>query len=138
MSFSRDWTRYGMWRVAGCTAICRKASSSRSVSFGGRIWSILRILTSKIWVVLLRLRYAASSALGGDWLAAAIAASLLSDVPDFVPVSVSTDHFQKPRWIPWIIRYSTPRRSMLMHRAKERGWLRTFVSRPYFGGCKSP
>src|SRR5713101_5595267 len=43
MSFSRDWTRYGIWRVAGCLAICRKASSSRSVSFGGRIWSILRI-----------------------------------------------------------------------------------------------
>src|SRR5260221_2910809 len=43
MSFSRDWTRYGMLRVAGCSAICRKASSSRSVSFGGRIWSILRI-----------------------------------------------------------------------------------------------
>src|SRR5260370_18518974 len=43
MSFSRDWTRYGMLRVAGCSAICRKASSSSSVSFGGRIWSILRI-----------------------------------------------------------------------------------------------
>src|SRR2546429_2775650 len=43
MSFSRDWTRYGMLRVAGCSAICRKASSSRSVSFGGRIWSILQI-----------------------------------------------------------------------------------------------
>src|SRR5258705_8891182 len=43
MSLSRDWRRYGMVRVAGCSAICRKASSSRSVSFGGRIWSIRRI-----------------------------------------------------------------------------------------------
>src|SRR5260370_2991072 len=43
MSLSRDWRRYGMLRVAGCSAICRKASSSRSVSFGGRIWSILQI-----------------------------------------------------------------------------------------------
>src|SRR5260370_10925022 len=34
-------------------------------------------------------------------------------MPDFVPVPVSTDHFQGPRWIPWIIRHSTPRCSML-------------------------
>jgi hypothetical protein len=46
-------------------------------------------------------------------VAAFIAASLLSDVPDFVPVSVSTDHFQRPRWIACMIRYSTPRCSML-------------------------
>ncbi len=36
------------------------------------------------------------SALSITRLAAFIAASLLSDVPDFVPVSVSTDHFQRP------------------------------------------
>src|SRR5258706_1347823 len=58
-------------------------------------------------------RFLGSSALSIARLAAVIAASLLSDVPDFVPVSVSTDHFQRPRWIPWIIRYSTPRCSML-------------------------
>src|SRR3982074_416411 len=33
MSFSRDWTRYGMWRVAGCTAIAAKPQvQSRLVS----------------------------------------------------------------------------------------------------------
>src|SRR5436190_7266840 len=56
-------------------------------------------------------RFLGSSALSIARLAAVIAASLLSDVPDLV--SVSTDHFQRPRWIPWIIRYSTPRCSML-------------------------
>src|SRR5258705_3999579 len=60
-----------------------------------------------------------SSAVSIARLAAAIAVSLPSDVPDFVPVSVSTDHFQRPRLMPWMIRYSTPRCSMLMHRAKE-------------------
>ena len=58
-------------------------------------------------------RFLGSSALSIARLAAVIAPSLLSDVPDFVPVPVSTDHFQRPRWIPWIIRYSTPRCSML-------------------------
>jgi hypothetical protein len=58
-------------------------------------------------------RFFGSSALSIARLAAAIAASLLSDIPDFVPVPVSTDHFQEPRWIPWIIRHSTPRCSML-------------------------
>src|SRR6266403_948002 len=63
-------------------------------------------------------RFLGSSALSIARLAAVIAASLLSDVPDFVPVSVSTDHFQRPRWIPWIIRYSTPRCSMFGLRQK--------------------
>src|SRR5438034_10166865 len=44
-------------------------------------------------------RFLGSSALSIARLAAVIAASLLSDVPDFVPVSVWTDHFQRPRWI---------------------------------------
>ena len=64
-------------------------------------------------------RFMGSSAVSIARLAAAIAVSLPSDVPDFVPVSVSTDHFQRPRLMPWMIRYSTPRCSMLMHRAKE-------------------
>jgi hypothetical protein len=58
-------------------------------------------------------RFLGLRALSITRLAAFIAASLLSDVPDFVPVSVSTDHFQKPRLMPWTIRYSTPRCSML-------------------------
>ena len=57
--------------------------------------------------------FSGSSALSIARLAAASAAALLAEVPDFVPVSVSIDHFQKPRLMPWMIRYSTPRCSML-------------------------
>ena len=64
-------------------------------------------------------RFMGSSAVSIARLAAITAASLRSALPDFVPVSVSTDHFQSPGLMPWMIRYSTPRCSMLMHRAKE-------------------
>jgi hypothetical protein len=36
-------------------------------------------------------------------------------VPDFVPVSLSIDHFQKPRWMPWMILYRMDR-NYLAHR----------------------
>src|SRR5258705_11919928 len=53
-------------------------------------------------------RFMGSSAVSIARLAAAIAVSLPSDVPDFVPVSASTDHFQKPPLSPLLIPHPTP------------------------------
>jgi len=58
------------------------------------------------------LRLVGSSSLSIVLLAADTAASRLSDVPALVPSADSTDHFQKPRLMPWITRYSMPRYSM--------------------------
>jgi hypothetical protein len=70
-----------------------------------------------------------SSALLIARCAAAIAAALLPDVPDFLHVAISTDHFQKPRLMPWTIRYSTPRYSMASQATLARWNLRISAKR---------